>query len=78
MGRREGLTIYVLSSCKPPTPEDRLPTYLDELLQTHTHTHTHAHTHPPICNCHPRRLDCSIARLPFSLTCLTRTLHLME
>jgi hypothetical protein len=41
MGRREGLTIYVLSSCKPPTPEDRLPTYLDELLQTHTHTHTH-------------------------------------
>jgi hypothetical protein len=45
MGRREGLTIYVLSSCKPPTPEDRLPTYLDELLQTHTHTHTHTLTH---------------------------------
>jgi hypothetical protein len=71
MGRREGLTIYVLS-CNLPACLPRLKNaYLDELLQTHTH----AHTHPPICNCHPRRQDCSIARLPFSLTCLTRTSH---
>lgn len=67
--------------CTFMQPASSLPhlkrAYLDELL-LQTHTHTLAHTHTPICNCHPRRLDCSIARLPFSLTCLTRTSHLME
>jgi hypothetical protein len=43
MGRREGLTIYVLS-CNLPACLPRLKNaYLDELLQTHTHTLTHTH-----------------------------------
>ena len=48
MGRREGLTIYVLSCNLPPTPEEQ-PTYLlclDELrTDTHTHTRSRTHTH---------------------------------
>ena len=41
MGRREGLTIYVLSCNLPPTPEDRLPTWTNYYRHTHTLTHTH-------------------------------------
>jgi hypothetical protein len=62
MGRREGLTIYVLSCNLPryclPHLKTAYSTYLPTWTNYYRHTHTrHAHTHQPTCNCHPRRLE---------------------